>query len=118
MRNYSLVVRNVKTLEEFQALSDTLDEFDLKRYVFDSGGYYQKDKEAIFNCWEAQEWKMHHGQMIILSEKYPKMTFELTCQQEDAFVRIYYKDGDAETCYGEVIFEKPRKIKWDTLLAF
>lgn len=118
MNNFSLVVRNIKNLNEFQKLSDSVKELDLERYVFDVGAYYSKEKEAIFSCWESQEWREYNGQMIVLSEKHPKMTFELTIQHEDTFWRIYYKDGSTETCNGEVIFEQPVKIKWDELLAF
>ena len=118
MMNYSLVVRNVRNLEQFHKLDESLEEFDLYRYVFDTGAYYQKEKEAIFSTWEEQEWENYNGQMIILSEKYPKMTFELTVQIQDTFRKIYYKDGATEICIGEVIFEKPKKIEWDALLAF
>ncbi len=118
MTNYSLVVRNVKNLEDFESLDAALEEFDLYRYVFDTGAYYHKEKEAIFSCWEAQEWQKYDGQMIVLSEKFPKMTFELTCQCGDSFWRVYYKDGAKEQCSGDVVFEKPRKIAWDALLAF
>ena len=48
--------------------------------------------------------------MIILSEAFPKLTFELTCQEMETFWREYYKDGDYEECVGEVIFEHPRRI--------
>ena len=56
--------------------------------------------------------------MTIISEKYPNMIFELTCQEEDTFWREYYQDGQKEICFGEVIFEKPRKLDWDKLLVF
>ena len=118
MKNYSLAVRGVENVDEFQRLSDSIDEFDLTRYVFDTGAFFQKEHEAIFSTWEAQEWCSHEGQMLILSEKYPKLTFELTCQEEDNFWRVYYKDGQTEECVGCVVFEQPKNIQWDSLLAF
>lgn len=118
MTNYSLEVRNVKDLNEYKNLSESIEEFDLYRYVFDTGAYYKKYKEAVFKCWEAQKWEHYEGQMIILSEKYPQMTFELTCQQNERFWRIYFKDGATELCIGEVTFETPRKIAWDDLDCF
>ena len=118
MINYSLAVRNVKNLDQYQLLSDALEELDLERYVFDDGAFFSKEKEAIFSTWEEQNWSNHHSQMIILSEKFPKMTFELTMQERDCFNRIYYKDGSFENCIGEVLFERPKKIEWDALLAF
>lgn len=116
--NYSLTVRNVKNHDKFEDLYAALSEFDLVRYVFDTGAYFKKEKEAIFTSWEEQEWKSHDGQMIILSEKFPEMTFELTTQLADAFWKTYYKDGMTETCIGDIVYEAPKKIKWDTLLAF
>lgn len=118
MTSFSLRVRNVKNRDQFSALFESIEELDLNRYVFDTGAYYNDQKEAIFKCWEAQEWKSYNEQMIILSEKYPKLTFELTCQNEDAFWRIYYKDGINEQCNGEVLFERPIKIEWEALSAF
>jgi len=118
MKNYSLVVRNVKNLGKFHNLSDALEEFDLYRYVFDTGAYYSKEHEAVFCSWEQQEWTAYEGHMIILSEKFPQMVFELTCQENDVFWKEYFKDGKTETCYGEVIFESPKTIEWDSLLAF
>ena len=118
MTNYSLVVRNVKNMEQYELLSSAIEEFDLEKYVFDTGAYFSKEKEAIFSTWEEQSWPSHHGQMIIISEKFPKMTFELTMQEGDCFSKTYYKDGSFENCIGEVIFEQPKKIEWDKLLAF
>lgn len=118
MTNYSLVVRNIEDYNEFQKLTDGLKEFDLCHYVFGDGEYFIKEKEAIFCAWEEQKWNSYNGQMIILSEKYPKMTFELTCNEGLDFWRVYYKDGKAETCVGDVVFERPQNIVWDALLAF
>ena len=118
MTSYTLAVRGVKNLSEYQDLSESTEEFDLQKYVFDTGAYYEKEHEAIFSSWEPQEWRSHDSHMTIISEKYPNMIFELTCQEEDTFWREYYQDGQKETCFGEVIFEKPRKLDWDKLLVF
>jgi len=118
MMNYSLTVRNVANINDFQVLSERLEEFDLTRYVFDTGAYFKKQKEAIFKTWEEQEWQNYNDCMIMLSEKLPEMTFELTVQMGEQFWKIYYKDGIAETCFGTVIFETPKKIAWDSLLVF
>jgi len=112
MINYSLTVQNVKNQGKFDSLFSTIKEFDLYRYVFDEGTYFEKEKEAVFKSWEAQGWERHKGTMIIISEKYPEMIFELTCHDEDNFWRLYLKDGATEFCLGEVIFERPRKFAW------
>ena len=116
--NYSLVVRNVKNIDLYHQLSRLLEAMDLIKYVFNSGSYDIKTKEAIFDSWEEQKWDSFFGQMVNLSEMLPKMTFELTMQDGDSFSRMYFKDGISETCYGEVIYEAPKKIKWDSLVIF
>ena len=113
MTNFSLEVQNVKSEKEFKELFETLNEFDLYRYVFDTGSYYKNDKEAVFKSWEEQKWEHYEGQMIIISEKFPNMTFELTCRDCERFWRIYFKDGITELCIGDVIFERPNQIKWN-----
>lgn len=118
MINFSLVVRNVKDYQDFEKLHSVLSEYDLINYVFDEGAYFEKEKEAIFVSWEEENWEAYNGQMITISEKLKKMTFELTCQYENQFWRVYYKDGQTETCAGDVVFERPRKISWDSLLVF
>ena len=118
MRNYSLVVRNVRCHSQYLLLSSAIEEFDLEKYVFDTGAYFSKENEAIFSTWEEQNWTNYHSQMIILSERFPKMTFELTVQDGDCFSRTYYKDGTFEVCIGEVIYERPKEIEWDKLLTF
>ena len=118
MTDFSLVVRNVKDFEEFEKLNKVLDQEDLFRYVFDEGKYYKKEKEAIYDSWEEQKWLYYEGEMIIVSEKFPDMTFELTCQDKERFWRVYFKDGQTELCIGEITFEKPKQIVWDQLLTF
>lgn len=121
MVSYSLVVRNVKDFKEYVKLSDTLKEFDLIHYVFEDGAYYKEAKEAVFKCYEEQMWSRNEGQMIIISEKYPRMTFELTCYAADSSMnayKMYFKDGQKEFCTGDIVFEAPRQIAWDSLVAF
>ena len=121
MVSYSLVVRNVKDFKEYVKLSDTLKEFDLIHYVFEDGYYCESAKEAVFRCWEEQLWNRSKGQMTIISEKYPHMSFELTCTIADEqcnSYKLYYKDGQDEFCAGDIVYETPRKIPWDSLVPF
>jgi len=118
MTNYSLAIRNVKSIDQYQQLCRILEAMDLINYVFEKGNYYQNSKEATFGCCEEQNWESCFGQMINISEMFPQMIFELTMQQEDNFSRVYFKDGSSETCYGEVIYEAPKKIAWESLVVF
>jgi len=111
MRNYTLIVHDVKDKDQSEMLSATLKEMDLIYYVFDDVAYFAGNHEALFDSWEEQSWDSFNGQMIILSEKFSKMVFELTVQTYDRFMKIYYKNGESETCIGEVIYETPKKIK-------
>ena len=118
MTNFTLEVRNVKTRDRYDKLCEAVKEFDLYKYVFDESCYFENSKGAYFSPYEPQSWNNSDGQMIILSEKFPEMIFELTCEQNGTFWREYYKDGEFEICYGEIIFERPRKIKWEELAPF
>ena len=121
MINYSLCVRNVKNFKEYVDLSDTLKEYDLINYVFEDGFYCESAKEAVFKCWEEQMWSRSKGQMIIISEKYPHMVFELTCTVADEqynSYKLYFKDGQDECCPGDIIYAAPVKIPWDSLIDF
>lgn len=121
MINYSLCVRNVKNFKEYVDLSDTLKEYDLINYVFEDGFYCESAKEAVYKCWEEQMWSRSKGQMIIISEKYPHMVFELTCTVADEHCnsyKLYFKDGQDECCPGDIIYAAPVKIPWDSLIDF
>ena len=118
MTRFILDVRNVKTQDAYDTLCKKIEEFDLFKYVFDESCYFENYKEAYFSDWEPQAWRNCDSQMIILSENFPEMTFELTCEQDGTFWREYYKDGDCEQCFGEIIFERPRRIKWEELVPF
>ena len=118
MTNFSLEVRNVKNQNKYDKLCEAIKEFDLYKYVFDESCYSESSKEAYFSSYEPQTWNSCTGHMIILSEKFPEMIFELTCEQNGTFWREYYKDGEFEICYGEIIFERPRKFKWEELAPF
>ncbi len=112
MNGYSLVVQNVKTYKEFEKLSDSLEKFDLIKYVFDAGTYFKKENEAMFCSWEEQKWEGYNGQMIIISEMFPQMIFELTVRCAEIFWRVYYQDGKTEICMGGVVYERPRETLW------
>ena len=118
MKHFALTVRNVKNVNEFQALTERIEAYDLARYVFDTGSFYPKTKEATFSTWEEQEWSSYNGCMLRLSEELPRMTFELTVWTLDTFWKVYYKDGITEVCTGTVIYEAPKRIAWDSLVAF
>lgn len=113
MTSFSLRVQNIKNLDKFLCLQQTLSEYDLICYVFNDGVYDKDEHEAQYNLWEEQKWHNGNGVMIKISELFPEMIFELTCNNKGNFWRIYYKDGETETCSGDVVFERPRKIKWN-----
>lgn len=115
---FSLTIRNIRNLKEYNKLLSSINKFDLINYVFDDGKYEPENHQAVFSSWDEQKWERHYGQMIILSEEHPTMTFELTCQDGIMFWKEYYKDGTEENCSGDVVFEVPKKIKWDSLVNF
>ena len=117
MKKFSLVVRNVKNKKEFDELNKRIQEYDLIKYVFNIGIWC--NREARFETWEEQEWSSFDSNMILISESFPTMSFQLSINDEcDTFYRKYYRDGKSEICIGEVIYETPKKIKWDSLMKF
>ena len=108
MRKFSLVVHNVENQKRFEELTAAAEEMDLIHYVFDDGVYYEKDQEALFASWDEMNWSSSDGCMILWSEAYPDLLFELTVQDGDIFRKIYFKDGMTEVCVGEVVYESPR----------
>ena len=105
-------------MEEFQQLNTYLEEKDFLMYVFCAGDYSSEHKAAFYDSWEPQKWNHGNGEMVILSERFPHMTFQLTCCEDGKHWQVYYKDGINEVCVGDVIYEQPKKIHWDSLLVF
>lgn len=118
MKRFSLVVRNILTLNEFERLTKSLDDYDLIGYVFEKGTYDEKTHEAMFPSYEEQRWDKHESRMIAISEANPNFVFQLTIADGDQYVRKYIKNGYGETCHGEVVFECPSHIDWDKYLKF
>ena len=117
---YYLTVRKVKNSQQFDELSEELKKYDLLYYAFDSGTYTEKNGEAFFCPFEGVTWFNHAADMIMISEKFPKMYFELEGIGEEYgdFWKEYYHDGECEVCRGEVVFEQPKKVQWTELIPF
>ena len=117
---FILEVRNIKNEKEYNKLLEYLTEKDLMGYAFEKGAYIDFTHEAVFCPFEEVEWKDHAAVMVVMSEKFPKMTFELTGdgQSYGDLWKEYYHDGKVECCSGDIIYEQPKKIQWNELVNF
>jgi hypothetical protein len=117
---YRLMVLKVKNEEQFHKLEEELKRRDILRYALDSGSYSKERKEAEFLPSEACSWLRHAEDMVMISEKFPNMTFELECIGEvfGNYWKEYYHDGQTEYCRGEVVYEQPKKVQWTELMKF
>lgn len=127
---YTLEVRKIKNEEQFQELVEELKAHDLIGYAFDEGHFpaipytnlreRNKSHEALFYPYDEAKWYDHSAVMIMISEKFPNMYFELSGVGEDFgdFWKEYYHDGEVEECAGEIVYAQPKRIQWDKLMRF
>ena len=118
--DYYLTARKVLTEERFHKLVEELKTRNIVGYALDEGWYRAKDQQAEFTCCDMVKWYDHAEDMIMVSEKFPEMTFELEGHGEEFgdFWREYYHDGECEECRGDLVFEQPRKVQWTELIRF
>ena len=118
---YALTARCLENKSQYKELVEELEKRDLVRYAFDDGIYSDRHnyKEAKFYPYEAVGWGDHAKDMVMLSEKFSNVYFELSGDGEDFgdFWKEYYHDGECEFCRGEIVYEQPRKVQWDKLLS-
>ena len=115
---HSLTALNVRDEEQFNEITEEMKKRDLIGYAFVHGCY--AGHEAFFDPYDFVKWYNHRSDMIAIAEKFPNVYFELEGWGEDHgdFWREYYHDMESESCYGEVVFERPRKIQWDKAMVF
>lgn len=118
--DHNLTVRKIKSEERFKELLDYMKSKDLIHYAFDDGRYNEKRHEAEFLCYDSVKWYNHTVDMLHIAEKFPEMYFELEGNGEDFgdFWKEYYHDMDIEYCRGEIVYEQPKKVQWQQLIAF
>lgn len=120
MTQYSLNVRKVRNEQEFDILVNELTRREIIRYALDNGFYYPHMKEASFGSYDPVRWNNHVQDMVMISEQFPAMYFELEGAGEPIgdFWKEYYHDGEVEYCRGEIVYEQPKKVQWTELVAF
>ena len=124
---YTLEVRKIKNEAQFNELVDELRSRELIGYAFDDGHYpatissiNHKYNDAIFYSYDECKWYDHAEDMVVISEKFPNMYFELSGEGEafGDYWKEYYHDGDIEECRGEIVYEQPKKVQWQELVMF
>ena len=117
---HSLEVRNVKSEERFNELSNALIEKELLGYALYEGTYFADKMTAYFGAYDAVKWYDHAKDMVGIAERFPEMYFELSGEGEEFgdFWKEYYHDMDVEECRGEVVYEQPKRVQWKELMPF
>ena len=117
---HTLNARCVLDQQQFDDLCSYLKEHDLIGYAFDQGTYFEKNHEACFGCYDSVKWYEHSKDMVALAEKFPNIYFELEGIGEEFgdFWKEYYHDMDIESCRGEIVYEEPKKVRWNDLIPF
>lgn len=115
---FSLKVRNISE-SEYERLNEILKDKDLLNYVFCCPNYDAFHFEAEYPSYEDQRWYNSEEDMKTISEFFPNAVFELSGEGEEFgdFWREYFKDGKTEYCCGEIIYETPKEIEWESLLV-
>lgn len=57
---------------------------------------------------DAVKWYEHEGDMLLLSERYPELVFELHGEGEenDDMWYKYFKNGKMQHCYAKIVFDE------------
>lgn len=114
--DYNLTVKNVKTKEDFRKLLNVLKERNLLMYAFDTGEYLASSQLARFFPYQSVKWYGYEYDMTEISmlPECKGMVFELYGLGEDPTDqwKTYYKDGKSEECPADIVFPKPKTIRW------
>lgn len=112
--DHTLDVKNVKSREEYSELCTALSEMNILEYALTEGDYSEDTQSAYFYTLESVKWYNHAEDMDKISIQFPDMTFMLEGHGEDFgdIWRDYYKNGECNSCRGEIKFEEPTTIKW------
>ena len=114
---YSLEVQKVKNITDYNNLVDTLRANELlDGDVFDVCAYHHDEQTAYFNAYGRCKWYNHSFDMVNISRQFPDMVFKLCGDGEESedMWHEYFHNGTTEECHAQIIFPKPKYIKWQT----
>lgn len=117
---FSLSVRNIRSMNEFDRLNTllmgdkSLGIDSVIHYALDNGIFNEEQHTAQFDPTDAVRWSSHEEDMIAISKQLPDMTFRLSGEEEfgDERWEKYFKNGICEECYEERSIPKPQRIDW------
>ena len=114
--DHTLNVQGIESEERFLELRKKLEDEEIIHYAIDEGHYIDEEHFAYFYPVDSVKWYDHSGDMIMISEIFPEMTFMLDGSGEDFgdLWHEYFKNGVCETCRGTITYEEPTHIKWDS----
>ena len=116
---HTLTARRLRNEDQFNELQKELNNRELIHYALNDGDYNDRYKEAEFPCYDEAKWYEHSKDMVMISERFPNVYFELYGEGEEHgdYWKEYYHDGECEFCRGEIVYEQPKKVQWNDLLV-
>jgi len=112
--SFTLEVRNVTSVQDFNKLVSRMREKDLIYYALDEGHYDERLATAYFDPWGQVKWYDHTELMSDIAREFPSFIFRLygVGELNDDLWYEYYHDCDVEYCPAEITFPKPKQIEW------
>lgn len=110
LTNYSLQVKNAKSVEDRQKVVNYMYEKDLIQYAFDLPTV--RSGILCFDSFEPCRWYDHEDDMYDIATTFPDFTFCLHANGEDmnGCWDHYYHGKEFEACAAHI--PKPEKVEW------
>lgn len=114
---YSLEVRGKRIDPNIAAnLASAIRADEYMSAIFDRDYYLSSDQKSIsFYSNDVFKWYDHDTTLMMLSTKFPDLTFCLHGEGEENgdLWNTYYKNGKTEHCPGRIEYEEPQCIEWN-----
>ena len=108
---YSMSAQNIKSYEEYKSILEVVGHFE----IFYKSDYDDNIHEAEFYTYDECKWYDHTADMKNISRLFPNVVFKLHGEGEDRddIWDAYYQNGFIEVCPAEIVYPKPKTIKWN-----
>lgn len=113
--SYCMDAHNVRDKTQFDAIVKVLKDLAVWGDALHCGEYCDEKHSANFSCYDEAKWSCHEEDMLFISRIFPEVTFMLCGYGDDRedMWHAYYKNGDCETVYAEIVWHEPETIAWE-----
>ena len=111
---YTMIAKGAVSEDVTKQIDKALEEKGIIGYILDRGYYYDKEKFISWDCADMAKWYDHEEDMCAISLLFPDVTFQLSGEGENQgdLWEEYYHNGECERCSADIVFPKPKWIKW------